>query len=460
MPPPTATAGTIDQPYRPLAASSYQAQQGILRFLPYIFILSLLIPVQIYIGDFRLTVYRIFLILALIPCALTWLTGGAGKKHIADYLFIAHVLWLALAYFIAHGIGYSYQSAAIYFIEVMGSYLVARCYIRSAATFQTMAFLLFGCVAFLLPFAILEATTGQVPLREFFAQIGPLQLPPTEIRGRMGMDRAFQVFDHPILYGVFTASAATLAFYVVGYKKNFLIGLGQFLTVSAATFFSLSSGPVLTIVLQIIIIGYEVVTRFIKQRWQILLAATVCLYIVIDIISNRTPFHVLVSYMTFDSQTAFNRINIFQYGSAEVIRNPIFGIGMNSWTTFAPSWMSESMDMFWLVLAVRGGLPCSLLFAGALLSLIYSVSRLKIADPRLIAYRRGWMITVVALALVAWSVHLWNTVFCLYLFLIGSGVWLIDAAKSQQNTGSGPSQADAMRPRQSVRRVAPPPAFG
>ena len=51
-----------------------------------------------------------------------------------------------------------------------------------------------------------------------------------------------------------------------------------------------------------------------------------------------------MTYFTFSTTSAYNRIIIFEYGSAEVMRNPIFGIGLGDW--IRPVWMSDSMDNF------------------------------------------------------------------------------------------------------------------
>ena len=113
------------------------------------------------------------------------------------------------------------------------------------------------------------------------------------------------------------------------------------------------------------LIGWEVLTRGIRARWRLLSLGCVLAYFSIDLLSNRTPFHVIVTYLTFNVQTGYNRILIWQYGSAEVLRHPIFGIGLGDWER--PAWMSSSMDNFWLVIAVRYGLPAFILICRAVI---------------------------------------------------------------------------------------------
>jgi hypothetical protein len=42
------------------------------------------------------------------------------------------------------------------------------------------------------------------------------------------------------------------------------------------------------------------------------------MYVAIDVFSTKTPFHVFVNNFTFSRQSAYNRILIFEFGSAEV----------------------------------------------------------------------------------------------------------------------------------------------
>ena len=73
----------------------------------------------------------------------------------------------------------------------------------------------------------------------------------------------------------------------------------------------------------------------------------------------------LITYLTFNSGTAYWRLHIWNFGSAEVWRNPLFGIGLNDWAR--PSWMwTASVDNFWLLTAMRYGIPAFLLLVAGI----------------------------------------------------------------------------------------------
>ena len=86
----------------------------------------------------------------------------------------------------------------------------------------------------------------------------------------------------------------------------------------------------------------------------------------------------------------------------------------------------SSIDNFWLFLAVHYGLPAAFLMLLAFFSIFLPVGFKKGLDARLTAYRTGFLITMTAFFLVAWTVHFWDAAYVVFLFLMGSGVWMLD----------------------------------
>ena len=66
--------------------------------------------------------------------------------------------------------------------------------------------------------------------------------------------------------------------------------------------------------------------------------------------------------------------------------------------------------------------------------------------------RMGWMVTMVGLVLTAWTVHYWNSLYVLFTFLIGSGVWVTATPGAPQATlSSSGASADIRHPRRGTR---------
>jgi hypothetical protein len=388
----------------------------------FLFLIGLVVPIQIYVGPLRLSPYRVVLLVLFIPCLVILMSGKVGRIRLSDVLFMLSALWAATALIVVHGFG-ALETAGIHLIESAGSYLIARCYVRDKKDFVASAQLLFFIILALLPFAALEALTGRSLPLALLSYIGPA-IPDTSMGGRFGLERAQVLFEHPILFGVFCSSALGLSWYVLGYGRSNVARIVRAGIVVLATFLSLSAGALAGLIIQTGLIGWELITRGIRARWRILSLACVVTYFAIDFLSNRTPFHVIVTYLTFSPATGYNRILIWQYGSAEVWRHPIFGIGLGDWVR--PSWMSSSMDNFWLVVAVRYGLPAFILFAGAVVLTVIALATAKKSDAELASYRTGLLITLGGLAIAGGTVHFWNATYCLFLFLLGSGAWMLD----------------------------------
>src|SRR5690606_18571294 len=125
--------------------------------------------------------------------------------------------------------------------------------------------------------------------------------------------RAFGPFEHPILYGTFCASLLGISWYAL---KGRMSNIGRMLrcgAIGAAVFFSLSSGPLTALTVQMGLIAWNRVMRSVRRRWMLLGGLFVAAWLVVDFLSNRTPVHVFITYFTFNVGTAYNRILIWEY---------------------------------------------------------------------------------------------------------------------------------------------------
>jgi hypothetical protein len=195
--------------------------------------------------------------------------------------------------------------------------------------------------------------------------------------------------------------------------------------------------------MQCVFIAWEAAMAPHPKRWRLFALGFLAVYIVLDLISDRTPFHILVDYASFSSGSAYNRILIWHYGTDNVLANPVFGIGLNDWVK--PEWMSDSVDNFWLLLTMQHGLPFIAMFVGALYLILRRVSLYELADPVDRACRAGYLTTFGGIAIAGGTVHYWQTMLAFVLFLFGSGVWMISGGAKPKQAGSG--QRDQRDPR-------------
>lgn len=390
----------------------------------FLFLISLLIPWIITVGPMRLSVYRLVLLAWLFPCLVMWLSGKAGRIRLADISLLLYCLWCFLAIAMVHGFGYAVQPSGMIFIETMGAYLLARCFIRDADDFHAMVSLFFKLVAFLLPFAAFEAVTGHNWLLSVFSSISRT-FPDDYLQPRWGLRRVQSLFEHPILYGVVCASILAPVHLVLGYGKTVARRWSATIVVAAATLLSLSSGPLTALTCQALLLSWNWLLGSITSRWKILCGLLLLMAASIQILSNRAVPVVFMSYFSFDESSAYMRVLIWRYGTASILDHPLFGIGFNPWNR--PDWMTTSIDMYWIVDAVRHGIPAGFFVMLTFFSIYLPVAYKSGLDQRTQVYRTAYLMAMTGFFLVGWTVYFWNATYVVFIFALGSGAWILDA---------------------------------
>jgi hypothetical protein len=422
-----------------------------------LFLTALVVPWIIFVGPLRMSIYRIVLLVMVLPCLCKWMAGKAGRKRTADIALLLFWFWCTLSLVVINGMGLSVQPSGIMFIETLGPYLLARCYIRDADDFYNVIQLFFRIVVLLLPFAIFELVSGLNISRELFATILPTLT--TSMPPRMGLTRVQSVFDHPILFGVCTGSILALVHLVLGYQKDFFQRSFRTGIVGATAILSLSSGPLTALVTQGLLLSWNGLLGAIKSKWKILIGLFVLTYLAIEVVAKRSALEIIVNYFLFDPGSYYFRLWIWQYGSASALNHPLFGTGFNEWER--PAYMAGSMDNFWLFYAVFYGLPAAFLMLLAFFSIFLSVGFRNGLDAKLIEYRTAFLITMTAFFLVGWTVAFWDAAYVLFLFLMGSGVWMLDVRSKERavlqvqgnSTGADSDYARDQNSRRSPRSI-------
>lgn len=389
------------------------------------FIVSLALPFFFYVGPTRMSPYRLMLVVTFVPCLMAWLSGALGKPRIADIFMLLTAAWGAMVLVVMHGADKGLQSGGIFIIETFGAFLFGRRYIRDVVAFQRMVKFLVMMVIVLLPFAIYENITGSPLLIELFGKIF-LVYDVIQDEPRLGLRRAQGPFEHFILFGVVCSSVFALSFYALGPARRLGGKLASGL-VAMAVFSSLSAGALLSVAVQVILIVWDKITARMMRRWMILAGIVIMGFLVVDFASNRTPFEVFISYLTFNADTSYMRVLIWHYGSEAVMLHPILGNGLNDWER--PEWMPGSIDNFWLVNAVRYGIPGCAFMIGGFLSVCFGLGRLKNLSARAVQCRKGLLISLCGLIVSLCTVHVWDAPYVLITFLLGSGMWMYDSDK-------------------------------
>lgn len=388
-------------------------------FLFLLFLLSLFTPLRLNIDTIAIYPSRLLLIFMFIPLFLRWVRSKDIGSKSPDIFIIAHVVWAGIAIAVVHGTEHI-QAIGIYTIEVFGCYFLGRMTVKSPLQFKRVCSILVILVAFTIPFAAIESFIG---VNVIIQSLGPLAFTAVNAETRLGgLYRAYAVFGHPILYGIVSGSLFCLCYYVLAYRRSLFSKLSLVAIPATAGFLSLSSAAFALITFQTVFILWDELTRTMVKRWVFMALLVLVAYLIVDLLSNRTPIEVFISYFSLDPNTAYTRLVQMDNVSDDIMRNWLFGIGFNDWDR--PYWLAGSIDNFWLVVTVRYGLPgIALLLIGYLLIVKDSLS-VKISDPQIASYRKGYSILLITMGLVIYTVHLWDEAFYLFVFFLGGRSWL------------------------------------
>ena len=418
-----------------------------------IYLLAVLIPIGFQLGPLAMTTLRLFLLVMIVPLMIRLLRGVYGKIFLTDILFIAHILWATLALAVNNPDQVVQQVGSVG-MEFLGGYVMGRAYIRTPEAFAALCRTLVVLVLLTIPFAVHEALTGRPLIIEFLRKLpGMTSVAIVTIEGRMGLERVQASFAHPIHYGLFCSVAFSLAFVALKDQSSTARRYFTSVLIAGSGFLALSSGALLAIILQLFLIAWAGLFATVKQRWWLLIALFALAYVVIDIFSNRTPIRVFMSYATFSAHNAYWRSIIFEWGMKSVWIHPLFGIGLHDWVR--PSFMhSGSMDNFWLVMAVRYGIPGFVpLVLGYIITTAKVMRRDFSADPTLTLFRRAWVFTFLGLSFTLTTVHVWTNIYSFVFFMFGAGVWLITAMPQTVDTTAAKTRANpAARPARNPAR--------
>ena len=409
---------------------------GYLPTIVTVYLFSLLIPAMFKLGSVAMSGPRMILLVLVVPLMVDLFTGKFGKTYPIDYLFVAFIGWATIAVAVNNP-NAAIQHAGSTGVEFLGGYLVGRAYVRTPGAFYSMMKVGFIMILISLPFGILEMKTGVAFWPAVFRKLpgfnawADVANPP-----RMGLERAQVFFSHPIHQGLFCSLFFSLIF--IGLRDKITLGKRVFMTglVVFGTVMALSSAPLLSTLLQIGLITWAYIFRQHPMRWWYLIALFAAMYVAIDLLSNRTPSRVLMTYATFSPQTAYYRAVINEWGYYNVWHNPVFGLGLRDWVR--PDYMQRgSVDNFWLLTAMRYGIPGFLILAAGYADAAFRVGLTKTREGTPTHHlRQAWTTTIVGMSFVLYTVHVWTSIYSFIFFLVGAGLWIPGWVRAQQEGGA------------------------
>ncbi len=223
------------------------------------------------------------------------------------------------------------------------------------------------------------------------------------------------------------------------YDDLFLKRLSRVGLSLAMIFMSLSSSPLISAGLQLMMITWDRLFAFLRARWflLILLGLTTLGTLQLVLPGGLLPF--IFDHFLLMPQTGYGRLEQLYWGSLSVMNHPFFGA--SDWVR--PYYLGfGSIDNFWLGTAVRSGLPSLLLLWFAIAANVLGILAADDLDPVAQRYRRGYIIALTGLLLVLASVSIWGPVSTFVLTYFGAGAWFYVRQEPVPAPGRRPARDD------------------
>lgn len=434
---------------RSQSAMRTEAKARMARVAPIVlvfYMLYLLPPeVEFSVYGVLLSSFRIALLVVAVPVAWRLANKGVGRIQFMDTAAIIIGFWIMLSFMSIYGIGDGLKRGGGIFIDMILTYFVARTSIKSFDDMRYFLLMILPAIVIAGCFLVLESFSRTLIVRPAFASVfGHLSAySGGEAEGSLvikeefrlgGLMRAYGVFPHPILGGIMMIGLLPLYYFSSFRSWPYILGI----IVPLTGFFGLSSAAFLALIIVCGAIAIHHAKAFVPQVswWTISALLVVALWAVH--MGTKNGILPVLSRLTLAPHTADYRQEIWRFGWQNVLANPWFGLGYRYWAR--PSWMGESVDAHFLLLAMRHGLLVAVVI---LVAMLYGMIKLGMTIPHLPAKDRrlavGVNICVVCFLTVGQTVNYFGSsvvVFMTTIALLASSVSIgeeaVAAAKRQR----------------------------
>lgn len=399
------------------------------------------------LAGFALFPYRLALAVSL-PFLIIKASREPVRVGFADLVMIFSAVWMFLATAAHYTIDISLKTGGAATFDALAAYLVGRLYFRNSIDLRRFLYRITPLVigaAFVL---FVESISHRYLFRPFVGMVTGHS--PAAILNRMyeirnGFLRATGPFQHPIAAGLFFATLLPL-FLAADLPVRRWIGalacVGGVFSWSSAGIASLAAGLALGF--------YDQFQRKHRIGWMPVVLSVLTICIMIQSFVQGGLIRFIIRYASLNPATGYYRLAIFQYGWADVERHPWIGIGYFG-SYLRPAWMgTESVDNFWLLQALRYGIPGMVLFLVGAWAVIIKLGmmRQRLESGSLTGRRMatGLVITLVILLLSIISVAPWAADMAWLMVLLGMAGGLSDPLNHAVAAATTPRKVDESSP--------------
>jgi hypothetical protein len=368
-----------------------------------------------FIGDFRLPLVRIMLMVMIIPAAGRFFARAGTPNSVlmpSDFIVMIAAVWMMIAGMATDGIADGAKGAGALALEFSGGYCVFRWLLEAPGSSVRLIRFSLWVMIVVTGLALLDPLTGHLFTHETVGKLTGHTIyfdPGAESFVRNGLVRAMGPLEHSILFGSVCAWFGILALGTFRFS-TFSIFFGLFEIVGS--WFSQSRGALAAYIFGIGLIVYNLVLRRIAWRWKLAISC-VAFYILVVCCFSRNPIATLMQFGGLDPEAGWYRELIWGAAGPLVLNSPFFGLGLGdddwTWQSFE-GLVGSSVDSLWLRCAMLFGIP------GSLLVLLTTISPYWLGavdrSPYLSAEERNLSVALGIVAAITiflgFAVHFWG----------------------------------------------------
>jgi hypothetical protein len=399
--------------------------------------LSLLLPPEfrITIGGQTLYSYRLAGF-ALLPWVMLRMLDGSYRPTWPDAAIFAGCVWMVISFLGYYGAERGLPSGTALALDGLLAYAIARVSFSKIEGFRRYLIVIAPVVLVFAALLVVEAVTHtpfvRNAARALFSPLSAAELGTANDLAlfqdqRFGLLRANGPFAHPILAGVFFASLLPLYWGARLRSWPLIAGMAA----GALSVFSLSSAAFLSVMMIAGLCFYDRLQRRIEAlNWALFMLGSGVILALVQAVSQNGIIPIIIRH-TLSPQTGYYRLLIWEYASKSVAEYPLFGIGFTPYER--PFWMSESIDAFWLALAVRHGVvtPICFLIAGLTIMIMLARAAAKAEGNARQSYV-GLAITIFVLVLVGCTVSFFGAIASWFFLILGMATSLAVAGGARR----------------------------
>lgn len=395
-------------PVQSIAARTGVPAKGQNSLVAWLVLIGIFVPyIQMDIGGLVFTPARLTCTIFFLPAVLALFKPGRKWKS-PDFFAFATAGWIIVASFFNDGFQ-AYVLAQT--LEFLSTYLIGRAFFLDRP----------GIELFMRPFKVVASVVILLGLLDTLAGY-PVILPlfgltQFQVDYRNGFLRADSVFAVAEQFGTFCVAAMVLFWYC---ERKTSVRISFVVLSICGTVASLSSGPLLGLVLGLAVFIYDAILNKIVWRWKLLTTGILGLILAAFAYSND-PIAAIVGHLTLNPDTGNFRINTWILGIDQVAKYPIFGRGLASFegeSDMVRLFVGQSVDALWLVLMLRYGVPIVVLLLLTIVIPLFGTYRSTV-DPYLTRARTGFSLAVLVMAVIGITVHYWDAIWIFFALCIG-----------------------------------------